>query len=141
MILKKIEKEGKINCLIESSNIHSTSYDTNDNTLLVVFKNGGTYKYKDIWSIIYEEFETAESQGKILNQRIKKQPFTKLEDSDIGIINESFVINGWDEFNEAIDIMYKFMTTNDNVTTVNTVSVDKIIKQLTILRDKLNQDS
>lgn len=55
---------------VESSNVKSVGY--NENTLYVLFKNGGLYQYKDVPVKIYDELLVAESVGKYLNKEIKK---------------------------------------------------------------------
>tara|TARA_B100001287_G_C22349921_1_gene374684 strand:- start:204 stop:428 length:225 start_codon:yes stop_codon:yes gene_type:complete len=55
----------------ESSTISSSQYEHKKNVLLVIFKSGSTYVYKDVDYINYEKFASAESQGKALNEFIK----------------------------------------------------------------------
>jgi len=62
-----------------SSNIISISY-TNNNSLLVLFKNGGEYIYKAVPKEIYEEIVKAESAGKYLTSAVKgKYEYEKLD--------------------------------------------------------------
>ena len=51
---------------LESSNIASAGCD-----LIVSFKNGTTYRYKDVDQDTVQEFFAAESHGKFLNAVIK----------------------------------------------------------------------
>ena len=55
----------------ESSTISSSQYEYKKNVLLVIFKSGNTYVYKDVDYMNYEKFASAESQGKALNEFIK----------------------------------------------------------------------
>ena len=59
----------------ESSTISSSQYDYKSKILLVVFYSGTTYMYKNIDVETYEKFATADSQGKALNEYIKKGNF------------------------------------------------------------------
>ena len=64
-----------------SSNIlYSECYDLNDSlkTLRVVFNNGGTYDYIGVDVYDYLKFREALSQGKALNQFIKKYEVSKV---------------------------------------------------------------
>lgn len=54
---------------VESSNVKQIGYD--DNTLFVLFKNNGLYKYLDVPENIFEGLLNAESVGKLLNKDIK----------------------------------------------------------------------
>ena len=51
---------------LESSNIAAAGCD-----LIVSFKNGTTYRYKDVDQDTVQEFFSAESHGKFLNAVIK----------------------------------------------------------------------
>jgi hypothetical protein len=73
----------KINLIkVESSNIDKVGYD--ENTLYVLFKNGGFYRYKNVEIEKYDKFLIAESQGKFLNTEIKKggYEFERIWDDD-----------------------------------------------------------
>ena len=54
----------------------------------VVFKNGGTYQYKNVSVTDYLMFREDASQGKAINKFIKKYEFEKLENSDLGLIEK-----------------------------------------------------
>lgn len=75
MILKKVERDGVIDCLYDSSNIVGSQYNENNKTLSVIFKNGGKYTYSDVPKVEYLIFEGSPSQGKVLNTRIKQYSF------------------------------------------------------------------
>jgi hypothetical protein len=55
---------------VESSNVKQIGYD--NNTLYVLFKNGGLYSYIDVPENIFEDLLDAESVGKTLNKDVKK---------------------------------------------------------------------
>ena len=55
---------------INSSNLKSASFNTEDETLRVTFNNGGIYEYfKFPWEN-FTKFRMAESQGKFLNAHV-----------------------------------------------------------------------
>lgn len=53
-----------------SSTINSATYNVTDKTLTVVFK-WATYVYEAVDQITWDKFNTADSQGKALNEYIK----------------------------------------------------------------------
>ena len=82
MLLKRVETEGVVKAIYESSNILASKYREATNELTIIFKRGATYKYSDVTTSDYFKFEMADSQGKILNSNIKAKAFSKLEDTD-----------------------------------------------------------
>jgi hypothetical protein len=78
MVLKKEEKNGIVKAIYDSSNICASIYDKSSNDLIVIFKNGGQYRYIGVDSLDYNSFELAESNGKVLNETIKKK-YTNVE--------------------------------------------------------------
>jgi hypothetical protein len=97
MLLKKTEKDGVVKALYESSNILASKWDGKD--LTVIFKRGATYIYNDVSNTDYVRFETADSQGAVLNAKIKAYSYSKGDD-----VNEITIIN---EINEAKDANLK----------------------------------
>lgn len=82
MILERVEKDGLVKVIYESSNVVASTYDKNKKDLNVIFKNGGSYTYQNVRATDYFRFETADSQGKELNTTIKKYAFLKHENVD-----------------------------------------------------------
>jgi len=76
MIVKRLEKNGKIKAMYSSSTICGSIYDTTTKELTVIFNNGGQYKYADVAASDYMRFETADSNGTIFNTYIKKKYMT-----------------------------------------------------------------
>jgi hypothetical protein len=70
---KKVSKEEKTlrRNNVESSNIKSIGYDTENKILAVEFKHGGIYQYFDVPENIYEEFMNADSHGKYFSENIR----------------------------------------------------------------------
>ena len=56
---------------VDSSNIAAIGYDCELSELFVQYKNGMTYKYKEVPTNIYESFLKAESKGKFMNEEVK----------------------------------------------------------------------
>ena len=82
MILKRKEKNNIVKAIYESSNIVASTYDTNTEDLVLIFKSGTQYKYSKVSKSDYMRFEVAESQGKVFNTHIKKYVFEKLDNFD-----------------------------------------------------------
>lgn len=55
----------------ESSNLARFGYEPTTLILTVEFKNGGTYNYYDVPSVLFEEMKNTPSKGGFLAQRIK----------------------------------------------------------------------
>lgn len=56
---------------VTSSNIQTIGYDTQANTLRIIFSNGSIYDYSNIPSDIYNALINAQSIGKYFHQMIK----------------------------------------------------------------------
>ncbi len=67
---------------VQSSNVTSVGYESDTRTLLVRFKSGDLYKYRNVPPEVYKGLLMAESVGKYLNQHIKKTfKYEKVESS------------------------------------------------------------
>ncbi len=86
MILERVEKDGSVEAIYESANIVASSYNKNKKDLNITFKHGGNYTYQNVSQTDYMRFETAESQGKVLNTNIKKYAFLKHENKDVDLV-------------------------------------------------------
>ena len=75
MLLNKTEKDGVTSAHYDSSNILASKWNGKD--LTVFFKHGASYTYNDVSKTDYARFELAESQGAVLNAKIKAYSFTK----------------------------------------------------------------
>ena len=75
---KKFQEEdgsiGYYDAVYESSNILQTTYFPASNLLYISFQRGGVYSYANVSEEMYEEFKSAESQGKYFQSNIKNQP-------------------------------------------------------------------
>lgn len=88
MLLKRTQKENLIEATYDSSNILSSKYDKDSKKLTITFKRGVQYTYMDVSASDYLRFETAESQGAILNSHIKSHSFEKGDVVDAKVIQE-----------------------------------------------------
>ena len=86
MLLKRTQSENLIEATYDSSNILSSKYDKDSKKLIITFKRGIQYTYLNVIPSDYLRFETAESQGSVLNSHIKSYSFEKGEVIDANII-------------------------------------------------------
>ncbi len=86
MLINRVEKDGVITSIYDSSNILISEYVKNDKELSIVFKSGIKYKYKSVESDRFHNFELSESQGKTFNTHIKQHEFEKIGKVDIDVI-------------------------------------------------------
>ena len=71
---------GYVEAVFDSDNILKTTYFKQAQRLYIAFNRGGTYSYEYITPELYDEFESAESQGKFFHKHIannKKYPYRK----------------------------------------------------------------
>lgn len=103
MILERIETEDKIEAIYESSNILASTRSKDNKNLTVIFKNGGSYTYLNVSDTDYMRFETAESQGKILNSNIKSYAFSKNDSVDADkILKEIKLLKEKEQFKSEV---------------------------------------
>lgn len=81
MIVKRLEKNGVIKSMYSSSTICGSIYDTTNKELVIIFNNGGQYKYPNVSETDYFRLETADSNGSTFNTHIKKK-YTNFEKLD-----------------------------------------------------------
>ena len=120
MILERVEKDGIVDAIYESSNIVASSYDKSKKNLNITFVYGGNYTYQGVPETDYMRFETSDSQGKVLGSHIKKYPALKHENVDVNVI-----------FNKVSDVKLKEAS-------VGVVRLTYLINELTkTLNDEL----
>jgi hypothetical protein len=101
MILKRQEKGDIVKALYDSSSILASTYNTATQVLEIIFETGNRYSYQGVAKSDYFRLETAESQGKEFNARIKKYPSTKLEAIDPSVlINEAVNLHTGEKITE-----------------------------------------
>jgi len=65
---------------VVSSNINKIGYENNN--LLVEYKSGVKYQYKEVPQELYEKLISAESKGRFMNSEIKgKFEYIRIEDT------------------------------------------------------------
>lgn len=73
-----------INVVINSSNIKSASFNTEDETLSLTFKTGAIYEYEKVPWIVFTKFRMSESQGKFFTTDINgKYKYKKIENKEV----------------------------------------------------------
>lgn len=88
MIKKKNIIGEEIVCSYDSSNILASKYHSKSKKLTITFNRGTQYQYFGVDETEYKEFESAESQGKIFNSKIKSKDFEKIGDVDVDLLLE-----------------------------------------------------
>jgi len=130
MILKKRENDKEITCLIESSNIIGSIYNLQTETLTLIFNRGATYTYQNVYRIVYEGFETAQSQGKYFNQFIKSIPATKGDVTNIDTFKEYFNLIGDSVFQELRSTMYNVSVDITSIDNFSIKIIDTLLERL-----------
>jgi CRISPR/Cas system CSM-associated protein Csm2 small subunit len=112
MIIDKVEKNGIVDAIYESSNIIASQYNQSDKTLNIIFKHGGSYSYSNVENTDYIRFETAESQGKVLNSNIKKYAFIKNENVDTTQVIDRIKKLKQEEIESFKEVIFKLLKEN-----------------------------
>ncbi len=137
MILKRVEKDGIVKSIYKSSNVLASKYDKSNGALTITFAKGANYTYTGVPVTDYTRFEIAESQGKVLNEVIKKYPYTQGEDIDPSKIieevekhqeNEIKAIEG--DLIKAMDGVIKAYAKNSTMDTAQLNKVQFLISKL-----------
>lgn len=115
MILKRVENDDKIKAIYESSNILASTYEPKTKDLTIIFKRGASYTYKNVDKNDFFRFETADSQGEILNKYIKKYDSVKNDAVDVKKIEDEILNLREEETNkykgEIIDYLKNIIET------------------------------
>lgn len=136
LICKYYNEEKKIEeCFYESSNVYySKCIDTPNalKTLIIVFKNGATYTYKDIDVKDYLNFRNDDSQGTALNKYINikinnkpKYQYFRMSNSNLDELNvllneiRSSKVNTKKENKSNIDITFNIKEDKSFNITIN----------------------
>jgi hypothetical protein len=132
MIINKIKKDGVTTANYDSSNILASKWDGKD--LTVIFKHGGSYTYNGVTNTDYTRFELAESQGAILNTKIKAYSFTKNDNVDVNKIIkeiEEFKDLTLIKFEEGIiEQMRLILSAYETSPKLNKISLDMLVEML-----------
>ncbi len=126
MILKRQEKDNKIKAMYKSSTILASVFETDTKNLTVIFSNGGQYKYSNVALTDYTRFETADSQGVILNTHIKKYSFEKMSPIDTGAIIKEITDLSTADDKSSIETKTKVMFAGMNQLIANYIQNGKV---------------
>src|ERR1044072_5624875 len=108
MILKRQEKGDIVKALYDSTSILASTYNTATLELEIIFETGNRYSYQGVSKQDYFRLETADSQGKAFNARIKSYPSTKLEPVDpASLINEAVSLHTSEKIAEFNGLLTK----------------------------------
>ncbi len=141
MILKRTVNEGVIKGLYDSTNILASEYDQTTNNLVVIFKNGGKYRYSEVALKDFTRFELADSQGKVLNSHIKnKYGFEALGKIDTKVIIESVVALEKESLQSFAEVVKEkalnVITEVDSNLELSNKRLDDIINSINIYKSK-----
>ena len=144
MILQKVLKENVTSTLYKSSNVIASTYDSTNNRLNVTFKGGGSYDYLGVPETDYVRFETAESQGKVLNTVIKKYPFERQEDVNVdNLISEITKMKNEETkvySEDMIDYMRMMISSLDSGNEMTNQSLKKLNTMISYYLDMINYE-
>lgn len=131
MLIKRNVKGNNVEALYDSSNILASSWDKTTNDLKITFKRGAQYLYKDVRATDYTRFETAESQGKELNKRIKNTyNFEKLDNVETAELIKEIYAYQQEEMSKAeknlITAMKAFLVSHENQNSIDTKELENI---------------
>jgi hypothetical protein len=144
MLIKKKVDGDIVRSHYKSSNLLVSEYDQTNKDLTITFKNGGQYKYIDVSPTDYMRFELADSQGKVLNSKIKPNyKFENLGKVDVSLMIEE--INKVDneekkEYQSVVISAMKGMIQDwdDNDEEFSDAKLDKVVKFIEKYKEKIN---
>ena len=139
MILKRVETDAKIKAIYESSNILASTYEPSKKDLTIIFKRGASYTYKNVDKTDYFRFETADSQGEVLNKHIKKYDAVKNDEVDVKKIEDEILNLREEEINkykgEVVDYLKDVVETWNQSGKLKSDDLDRIL----IMNNKLKE--
>ena len=151
MIVKRLEKNGKIKAMYSSSTICGSVYDTATKELTVIFNNGGQYKYPNVEATDYMRLETADSNGGAFTKHIKNkytnyEKLDKLSDTALAMIMKEVGELKTVEDNVSIEVKTKammdslmiFLTAYVSTNSVDDVLFERLFKNMSEFNDLKN---
>ena len=143
MVLERVENDGLVKAIYESSNIVASSYNKVKKDLNITFKHGGNYTYQGVAETDYIRFETAESQGKVLNSNLKKYSYLKHDKVDVNeILEEITKLNDAEIFameDGVIKSMRIMVSDFENEGIFNTELLDKLSNMVKLYNEIKNK--
>lgn len=140
MILKRVEKDGIVKSIYKSSNVLASKYDKANGALTITFAKGANYTYTGVPVTDYTRFEIAESQGKVLNEVIKKYPFTQGEPIDPSKIIEEVEKHQENEIKMIEGDLIKAMDKTISTYASKSVMDAALLTKIQYLISKLNNE-
>lgn len=140
MLIKRKEHGNKVDVVYNSSHILASNYDKITKELTVIFSRGASYTYEGVRASDYTRFELAESQGKVLNSKIKSN-YTFRQNANVDItqiledINTVKSKEQTDKEQALVTMMKQFVEANEGVETINFEDLTKIqskMEELTV---------
>jgi hypothetical protein len=142
MILKRVETDVKIKAIYESSNILASTYEPSKKDLTIIFKRGASYTYKNVDKTDYFRFETADSQGEVLNKHLKKYDAVKNDAVDVKKIEDEILNLREEEINkykrEVVDYLKSVIETWDLSGKLKSDDLDRILIMNNKLKELIN---
>jgi hypothetical protein len=139
MILKRVETDEKVKAIYESSNILASTYEPIKKDLTIIFRRGASYTYKNVNKTDYFRFETADSQGEVLNKHIKKYDTVKNDVVDVKKIEDEILNLKEEEVNkykrEVVDYLKSVIENWDLSGKLKSDDLDRIL----IMNNKLKE--
>ena len=143
MVLERVENDGLVKAIYESSNIVASSYNKVKKDLNITFKHGGNYSYQGVVETDYIRFETAESQGKVLNSNLKKYSYLKHDKVDVNeILEEITKLNDAEIFameDGVIKSMRIMVSDFENEGIFNTELLDRLTNMIKLYNEIKNK--
>jgi hypothetical protein len=142
MILKRVETDEKVKAIYESSNILASTYEPSKKDLTIIFRRGASYTYKNVNKTDYFRFETADSQGEVLNKHIKKYDAIKNDAVDVKKIEDEILNLREEEINkykrEVVDYLKSVIETWDLSGKLKSDDLDRILIMNNKLKELIN---
>jgi len=147
LLQRKKEADGTIVAIYSSSNILESKYNGKD--LVITFKRGASYTYKDVTEKDYMRFESDESQGVAFNAKIKpKYEFSKNDvvdtttiESEIDEAKKSEV----DEFGVGVmnhmELVVREYKNSNEISEVNLKQISDMIAKYTELSESIKVEA
>lgn len=136
MLLKKTEKDGITTALYESSNILASKWNGKD--LTIIFKRGASYTYSDVSKTDYTRFEMADSQGAVLNAKIKAYSVIQNDNVDEATILTEITQTKADETKQFEEGLISYMELMVTAYKTNPVITGKSLESLSEMIIKYN---
>jgi hypothetical protein len=117
----------------------ASTYEPIKKDLTIIFRRGASYTYKNVNKTDYFRFETADSQGEVLNKHIKKYDTVKNDVVDVKKIEDEILNLKEEEVNkykrEVVDYLKSVIENWDLSGKLKSDDLDRIL----IMNNKLKE--